>query len=281
MAILFWRENSKINESIREEERAKIEAREALERVPIIAKSVSIYNIDKNEKIYGKDDLSSRPIASLAKIMTIALAINDKNKGEVISISKEALAQEGDFGLLLDEKWKAQDLAKITLISSANDAAFALTDGYFDLLERINLTSRKIGAQNALFSNFTGLDIVENDDEETTAFAGVEASAEDVNQMASFLLLKSPELAQVTTLPEITLTSESGFTHTFKNTDTIVSKIPNLQFSKTGYTEIAGGNLAIIFKNKKGESIAITILGSTFEDRFLDMEKLVNVLYSM
>ena len=81
-------------------------------------------------------------------------------------------------------------------------------------------------------------------------------------------------------MPEINLKSESGFEHNFKNTNILIGKIPNLLFSKTGFTEIAGGNLVVIFKDKGGREIAVTLLGSTFDGRFADMEKIVNILYN-
>ena len=52
-------------------------------------------------------------------------------------------------------------------------------------------------------------------------------------------------------------------------------------FSKTGNTTLAGGNLTIIFKNKIGHNMAITLLGSTEEGRFSDMEKLVEIAYNL
>ena len=99
--------------------------------------------------------------------------------------------------------------------------------------------------------------------------------------MALYALKAYPEIFNATVIPEINLTSESGFSHNFKNTNTIIEKIPNLLFSKTGFTDVAGGSLAIIFRDKKGDEIAVALLGSTFEERFSDMEKIVDVLYNL
>jgi D-alanyl-D-alanine carboxypeptidase len=278
VAIFVYAGNSRINKEIKVEELRAENLEKTLSATPVLAHAVSIYNLDTNEKVYGWNDTVPMPIASLAKILTVAIAINHDNQNEVVTITKEALDQTGDFGLFLNEKWKAGDLAKLTLISSANDGAFVLASKYLDFLDQLNLRAHKLGASQTTFLNPTGLDIEVGGDK-PALLAGVKASAEEVNQMAAFLFKKNPEIASVTTQPEITLTSESGFIHTFKNTDVIVNKIPNLQFSKTGFTDVAGGNLTIIFKNKRGESIAITVLGSTFAGRFDDMQKLVNVLY--
>jgi D-alanyl-D-alanine carboxypeptidase (penicillin-binding protein 5/6) len=279
VAIFVYKGNSNINEKAKAEELYRASLQKTLSETTVGAHAISVYNVDTNEKVYGWNDTTPLPIASLAKILTVAIAVGPTNQDDIITITKDALDQTGDFGLFLGEKWKAGDLAKLTLISSANDGAFVLASKYLDFLGELNLRAKKLGASQTTFLNPTGLDIQVGGDR-PALLAGVKASAEEVNQMAVFLFKKNPEIAAVTTKPEITLTSESGFTHTFKNTDVIVDKIPNLLFSKTGFTDVAGGNLTIIFKNKKGESIAITVLGSSFAGRFDDMQKLVNVLYN-
>lgn len=275
VAILFSFGNKELNEQARLEDEQLQDLQKNLDAVPVLAKAVSVYNISQSKKIYGKNDEVPMPIASLTKIMTVAVALNSYGVNKILPITPSAINQEGDFGLFAGEKWKAYDLAGLTLISSANDGAYALWENNpTDFLEKINEKAKKIGMEHAQFLNFTGLDLgLEN--------AGAFASAADVNTMAMYGFKSYPGLFfHATTVPEINLKSESGFIHSFKNTDPIVDKIPNLLFSKTGYTEIAGGNLNIIFMDKKGDEIAVTVLGSTFDARFSDMEKLVNVLYN-
>ena len=266
-AIFFSAGNFKLNERDRLEE-------ERIEKI-----QVSIYNISQNKKIYGKNDDIALPIASLAKIMTVVIALNSYEPDGVISISQNAVNQAGNYGIFVNEKWKVYDIAKFTLISSANDGAYALWENNpNNFLDKMNNKARKIGMEQSFFLNFTGLDIV--DKAGLPAQAGAFASATDVNTMAMFGLLSYPEIFSVTTLPEINLKSESGFVHNFKSTNIIVDRIPNLLFSKTGYTEVAGGNLVIIFKDKRREEIAVTILDSTFDGRFSDMEKIMEILYN-
>lgn len=272
VAILFSIGNFKLSEGERTKREQVEKIKITLDNISLFAKAVSAYNLSQNKKIYGRNDKVMMPIASLAKIMTVVLALNNHNEGEVRSITLDAIREVGDFGLLANEKWKIEDLAILTLLVSANDGAYTLASSA-DFLENMNSKARKIGAENTLFVNFTGLDIDLNT-------AGALASAEDVNVMAMYAIRAYPEIFYATRTPEINLTSESGFVHNIKNTNVIINKIPNLLFSKTGFTEVAGGNLTVIFKNSRGEKIAVTVLGSTFEGRFTDMEKLVNVLYS-
>ena len=64
------------------------------------------------------------------------------------------------------------------------------------------------------------------------------------------------------------------FAHLTKNTNIIVDKLPGVLASKTGFTDLAGGNLIMAFDIGLGHRIIISVLGSTKEARFEDLEKL-------
>jgi D-alanyl-D-alanine carboxypeptidase len=275
VAVLFFQGNSKLEEDYRIGLENEEKIKSVLDEVPVLAKAVSIHNMDTGRKIYGKNDEVMMPIASLVKIMTVIVGLSSKDKEGTISISQNAISQTGDYGLFSQENWKTQDVAKFTLVSSANDGAYAFAESDMNgFLKEMNDKARRLGMERTIFSNVTGLDM-------SLDMAGALASATDVNTMAIYGWRSYPEVFYSTTNSEINLSSTYGVNHSFKNTNPIVSNIPNLMFSKTGYTEIAGGNLTVIFLNKKGEKIIVTVLGSTFDGRFSDMEKLVNVLYDL
>jgi D-alanyl-D-alanine carboxypeptidase len=273
-AIFFSAGNNKINIAFLNNEDKITKIQNVLADAPIQAKAVSVYDETLNRKIYGKNDEVSLPIASLTKIMTIVIALNNHSMDDVVSISPEAIKQETDYGFFINEKFNIKDLAQFTLIGSANDGAFALTENIDNFLGKMNDKAKKIGMENASFSNPTGLDI----DAKT---AGAFASAQDMNILAIYALEDYPEVFSASVLPEINIKSQSGLTHNIKNTNTILDKIPNILLSKTGFTPLAGGNLTIIYENKYGNIIAITVLGSTIDGRFSDMEKIVDTLYNL
>jgi len=270
-AILFFIGNNKLNNISKNEEQRIIKMRDKLSKVSVLAKAVSVYDVDSSIEIYGKNQNEKLPLASLVKIMTVLVALDDYKTNPTVIIQSDALKQFGDYGLLSYEKWNIKDLSKFTLVGSANDGAYALAQNDINFLEKMNEKAQRIGMENFFFFNFTGLDF----DEQR---AGAYSSALDANIMAVYALKAYPEVFSATILPQISLKSEIGLVHNIKNTNIILNKIPNLLFSKTGFTTFVGGNLTIIFKNKDGHNIAITILGSTLEDRFSDMENLINVL---
>ncbi len=45
--------------------------------------------------------------------------------------------------------------------------------------------------------------------------------------------------------------------------------------SKTGFSDLAGGNLAVVYDAGINHPIVAVILGSTYTDRFIDMVELI------
>lgn len=276
-ASFFFYQDFKIKEEIRikeEKEFVRIEKiKKDINVLDIEAKAVSVYDITDNKKLYGRNDIIPMSLASLAKIMTILVALEDKNDSPVI-ISKNALSEVGDNSLFLGEKWNKEDLIKFTLIMSSNDGAYALAENDSTFINRMNSKAERLGLYNMAYQNVSGLDIDKQ-------LYGAVGTAEEMNMLIEFALLGHREIFQNTKEEEMDFTSLSLLEHKAINTNIIINKIPNLVFSKTGATDLTGGNLSIVFKNKEGHEIAITILGSSIEGRFSDMEKIVNVLYNI
>lgn len=243
-----------------------------IEELKLSASAISIYNISANKKIYGKNDNQKLPLASLSKTMTVIVALESNPKKEIL-ISKEALKQEGVYGLSENEIWNFYDLAKFTLISSSNDSAYALAEGDTDFIKKMNDKAQEIGMVSTEFKNVTGLDIdMQN--------AGNYGTAIDANKLAIYAFKRYPLIFRDTSLKEEVFKSKSGFIYQIQNTNISISRIPNILFSKTGLTSLAGGNLTIIFRDRNNDELAITVLGSTPSGRFSDVENLVELLYN-
>ena len=276
-AILFcffnYKKNQQFIKQVQEEEKRQQLVINKYANIPLQAKAFDIYDITDQKEIYGKSQYKRLPIASVVKTLTVLVVLDNKQLEDQIEITKNDLLKEGDNGLLLNEKWKVSDLIKFTLIQSSNDGASALSRDDDKFLEKMNAKAETIGMANFAFRNTTGLDI--ND-----ASSGAYASAKDINLMNAYALKNFPEIFSETANSELKIKSDTGITHNVKNTNIITDKIPNLLFSKTGFTKLAGGNLSIILKNNEGHEIAVTILGSTMDGRFSDMEKLINVILS-
>lgn len=257
----------------------------------IVAKAAYVWDVEGQKEIYAKNKNEQLPLASLIKVMT-ALVATEENEGSTkIKITSDSLKQEGDSGLANEEKWNLKDLIDFSLITSSNDGIYAVASAIeseksksitADSLENISNTensrenfielmnrkAKDISLNETFYLNETGLDSSEN-------VNGGYGSAEDMANLFAYIIKNKPEMVEATAYGEIELTSLDNINHTAQNTNEIIGIIPNLIASKTGYTDISGGNLVVAFDLGLMRPIIISILGSTREGRFEDMEKLI------
>jgi len=71
------------------------------------------------------------------------------------------------------------------------------------------------------------------------------------------------------------ISDEDGVEHTANNTNKALGEIPGLIAGKTGFTDLADGNLAIMFDAGVGHPVAVVVLHSSKDGRFEDVKRLV------
>ena len=251
-------------------------------KISLTAKAVYVYDTTETRALFSKNEDAQLPLASLTKVMMAVSALSLLPENTVVTINPEFLKSEGDSGLYNDERWKLKDLLDLTLLGSSNDGANSIAavagamgqqDLPYDLeqkqfVETMNKKASELGLSQTYFLNPTGLD-------ENKSISGAYGSARDVAHLFYYAIETYPKLFDVTRHQNRTFASLSSLTHEVKNTNTFVNKIPSLIGSKTGFTNLAGGNLVIAFDAGPNRHIIISILGSTEEGRFEDAEKLV------
>lgn len=241
----------------------------------IKADAFSIYNIKDGKVIYSKNADSQLPLASITKIMS-ALIIDEKYPDfELIEIDKDAILQEGDSGLFQYEKWNKDDLLDFTLLTSSNDGIYALSSStdkrLFEenIVTIMNTKAKELGMDNTVFFNTSGLDI-------DSGLSGAYSSASDITKLLSYITRSNSKILSATAYENNTFISENNLKHIAKNTNTIIGEIPSAIASKTGFTDLAKGNLAFIFDVGMLNPVAIVLLGSQdSQSRFTDAKELI------
>ena len=164
--------------------------------------------------------------------------------------------------------WSVEQLLRFGLVASANDAMAAAADAVGPtIIDEMNRTAKVLGLSQTHFSNPTGLDL----DLET---AGAYGSAYDVALLVTSFMQRYPTLFGATAKPSVTITSGDVLLNA-TSTDTPLLDIPGLVGAKTGYTDLAGGNLIAVFDIEIGHPLIAVVLGSTREKRFEDIRALV------
>lgn len=243
----------------------------SFDQTQITAKAAVVYDPLKQRVLFEKNAYAALPLASLTKLMTAQTVLNLRQDNDYVLITEADLAPEGDWGLRTGQQWRLRDLLTFGLVASSNDAmAAAAAAASPSFIDEMNRTAEKLGLSQTYFLNPTGLDV----DPET---AGAYGSAYDMAVLASALLQKYPDLFEATAQTQVVI--QSGTTELQANsTDTPILEIPGLIAAKTGYTDLAGGNLVAIFDIEIGHPVVVAVLGSTRDARFSDVRELIDAV---
>lgn len=247
----------------------------------ITAKSAVVLDTVTGTEFFTKNASVQLPLASLTKMMLAYVVSDYFSPNDIVSIPRSALSTEGESGFVATSTWYFQDLLDFTLMTSSNDGAVALAQNAEtfmqsgdDIETKMNATAQAWGLTQTYFLNETGLD------EDEVAMSGAYGSARDVAHMLARIYATDPDLLAATTQDTHTFSDTNGTAYAAENTNDALHNIPGLVAGKTGYTDLAGGNLAVAFEIEPAHPIVIVVLGSTFEGRFADVSSLVQAFIS-
>lgn len=129
------------------------------------ASSSVLVDMDSKRILYQDDKDEQRLIASITKIMTAVVAIENKDINDIVTVGEEVLTMYGsNIYITLGEKMSLKDLLYGLLLRSGNDSAIVIatyvggTEEKF--VELMNEKAKEIGMTNTKFSNSHGLDEV-------------------------------------------------------------------------------------------------------------------------
>lgn len=265
-----------IEKSLREEE-AKQSAAVTIPEPDIEATSAFVWDIRHQRTLYAKNASAQLPLASLTKIMTSLVALQALGNNGKVAMTLEAIGQDGPSDFADGETFNAKALSDFSLVSSSNDGAYALaaaagaaltkdSNSTSSFVSAMNARAEELGLSQTYFVNPTGLD-------ENNLESGSYGSARDMAFLMEYLTAHHPEVLEST---RNKYTAVRGTTlHTATNTNDSVGDIPGLLGSKTGFTDLAGGNLVIAFDAGLDRPIIISVLGSSRDGRFKDVAALV------
>lgn len=254
-------------------------------KAEVAARSASaiIYKEGTGEILWSKNASSSRPLASLTKMVAIKTYLEIKSSlKDVITYKK----QDEEYNYKYCEPWEsakltvkegdtltATDLIYSALVGSANNAVESLVRASGlardEFIAKMNANVISWGAQNTKFIEPTGL------------------APENVSSALDYAIitkatLSDPTIAKASTMLEYKFsTINTKIAHRIKNTNYLVQiqKYP-INGSKTGYLEEAGYCLMTRIKNLKGENVIIVTLGAV--DKNMSYDDMSNLIkYSL
>ena len=246
------------------------------EEIPgLSAKSVILMESSTGKVIYENNADVPLPPASITKVMTLLLIMEDIESGKIgygdmVTASERAKSMGGST-IYLDsgERMSIHDLLKGIVVASANDACVAVAEhleGTVEaFVERMNKRASELGMTNSFFVNTNGLPA-----------EGHKMSARDI-AIASNELLKHKDIINFTTLWTDSL-RDGEFSRA--NTNKLIRFYEGANGLKTGSTDEAGCCISASAQRGGMQLIAVVLGAPTSKDRFSDAKALLDYGFS-
>ncbi|MCI9280028.1 MAG: D-alanyl-D-alanine carboxypeptidase [Bacilli bacterium] len=226
---------------------------------PVVVKAYSARNIiamdmDTNRVLYGESIHDQHLIASITKIMTAIVAIENGNLEELVEINDVVLKSFGS-GIYVEvgEKISLKDLLYGLMLRSGNDAALAIADyvggNVEDFVRLMNLKAGEIGMKNTQFINPHGLENNKGEGNLSTAY--------DMALLSSYAMQNERYQEIVKTKNYVAKSDKKTYSWTNKNK--LLNTYEYTTGGKTGFTEKARRTL-VSTASKDDKNVTIVTL---------------------
>lgn len=234
----------------------------------ITAKAALTYDLSTGKTLYAKNPKERLPIASLTKIMTAILAMENQRRDDTYVVGSTDLVGENSMGLSAGEVLTLEELLYGLILPSGNDAAEVLAANFLGgrsaFITAMNQKAASLGLTDTNFTNPSGL---EGDGNQYS-------SAYDLLVVTNHALSRFPLFRSVVATVEHVLPySEKHKAFFLYNETNLLTTYPGVRGVKTGYTEEAGLCLVSYLEYGNHRIIAV-LLGSS--NRRAEMKDLLD-----
>lgn len=228
--------------------------KDGVDDLKIAADSAILIHEQSKYPLFQKNSSYEVPIASITKVMTATVALEEYKLTDIVEVKKENTdVTPSVMGLVPGERITVENLLYGLLMNSGNDAALALSTGknsQENFIQKMNDKAKELGLTNTRFKDPAGLD----DKARSTAM--------DVAILFSNAL-RQEEFKKIITTPETEVESvDKEITHTLKNSNRLTTgEIPldGVIGGKTGYTPDAGHTL-VCAATRQGQTLISVVL---------------------
>ncbi len=238
------------------------------DRPVLDAKSGLVYDTRSGRSLFEKNPRIKLPIASLTKILSAVVVLENLNLQDGVVVPQEALKVDAEKqSLYLNEEITVENLLKLMLIESSNDAAYALAwyanSKGINFVDKMNEKARSLNMFDSNFLDPAGLD--------DNAYSTAENLVKIIRYSFKYDLIW-----QILTEKNIVVKSIDGkIQHKVESTDQLLGIIPNIFGGKTGNTDGALGCMILVIDvPDKNDKIISIVLGS--KSRFDETKRLVD-----
>ena len=238
-----------------------------------IAKSAFLIEASSGKILYEKNADAALPPASITKIMTLLLAFEALDKGDVkwddlVTISEKAWRMEGSKMFLeVGTKVPFGEIVTGTSVVSANDGCVAIAEHLYGsvgaFVQQMNKRAQELGLTKTQFKNTNGLP------EE-----GHRMSARDIGVLAQYLITHYPKILEIESLSEFTFNGILQY-----NRNPLLGVYPGADGLKTGWTDEAGYCLVGTAEQNGMRLISVVLNTKNDDERLAASTELFNYGY--
>lgn len=223
----------------------------------ITGEYVTLYNMNEDILLYSKNDTKKTSIASLTKMMTTLVAIE-----EIDNLDKIVTIKERDFegtvgyskaGFKVGDKVTYRDLLYGIILPSGADAVNAVVNntlGYDKFIKKMNETAKKIGMNDTSYANPVG-----KDDENNYS------TSNDLAKLLKYAL-KNETFKTIFTTKNYKTSNGLNLESTVNRYENILNT-NEIKGAKSGFTKDAGRCLASITTLNNVDYLLVVINSST------------------
>lgn len=233
--------------------------------------SVIVIEESTGRIIYEKNADKIYPPASMTKMLTCILTLENLSPGDEIKISHEsATAEYSDLHLAEGDIISVHDLLLGTMLVSDNGGAIAAAQAVGGNIENfVDMMNKKLNELNCRETHFANPNGLPDPDHISTA--------RDIAKIASYCM-KNDEFREIvgTEYATIHWIKPAGHKVDALNTNELFGKYPGITGIKTGYTLTAGGCMTASAKHGDIELIAVIMHSKDMDTRFIDASKVLD-----
>ena len=252
------------------------------------SKSAIVMEVNTGTVLYEKKSHEKHYPASITKIMTVLLAIENCDMDEVVTFSADAVFKnEGDTSHIarnLGEKLTMEQCLYAVMLESANECAYAVAEhvgqklggDYRTFIDLMNKRAKELGCTDTHFNNCNGLP---DEDHWVSAYDMALISAEAYKNETFRMIAGSPSY----TLPktnkckaEYPCHNHHKMIYPFRGDSSHLYQY--CTGGKTGYTTVANNTL-VSFAEKDGITLVCVVMDAATPDHYTDTRKLFDYCF--
>lgn len=227
------------------------------ENFDITGEYVSLYNMNEDILLYSKNDTKKTSIASLTKMMTTLVAIEEiDDLDEIVTIKErdfEGTVGYSKAGFKVGDKVTYRDLLYGIILPSGADAVNAVVNntlGYDKFIKKMNETAKRLGMNDTSYANPVG-----KDDENNYS------TSSDLAKLLKYAL-KNKTFKTIFTTKSYKTSNGINLESTVNSYKNILNT-DEIKGAKSGFTKDAGRCLASITTLNNADYLLVVINSST------------------